>query len=738
MLNRIFTKVLTKTKLFLLFPMNYTFTYRFFLTFFLFSVTVFSQVNQPPGISVSGRDAYCPLSQVNIASNFTISDPDNIGIPNFYIQISSGYDQFNDVLILNGNHPTIITTWNVSEGKLTFSSSNSFQILYTDLQLAVRDVVFQSTNPSVVGEKFFSFTIDTKSFLPSTGHFYEFVPELRISWFDARQRAEDSNYFGLQGYLATITRQDEAQLIGEQATGTGWIGGSDAVTEGLWFWVTGPEAGTLFWQGGINGFSPNFAFWNQGEPNDLGDEDYAHITDPSIGIIGSWNDLDAAGGNGLYEAKGYIVEYGGMPGDPDISISGSTSIFIPEVDEVFGASVCDTGSVTLRATSTLGDIVWFDAAVGGNIIANGTTFTTPVLSTTTNYFAAVSVNGCLVTPRTLVQAIVNQTPTVTNFNETQTCQGTTAIISAEASAGNILWYDSITSTIPIFIGNVFTTPSLFNTTTYFVEAALGNCVSAIRTPVIVTVDTEEPSFDIPAEVILCRNIGSIDVEPTNTNANYAYTWFNEFDEIVGTNSLITIKQEGTYSVTATAVSGCESATKFFKVSASEISNFNASHIKIDDVTNSNSVLFLIDNLGIGEYEFSLDNANGPFSQQTFFENLSPGIHTLYIRDKLGCGIQTYQFFTLNYPKFFTPNDDGINDLWNLVGTDASFYQSIEIQIFNRFGVLVATLDKFSIGWNGFYSGNRMPTSDYWFLATLIDNNNLKIVRSGHFSLLRPN
>lgn len=36
------------------------------------------------------------------------------------------------------------------------------------------------------------------------------------------------------------------------AGGNGWIGASDADSEGIWKWVTGPENGTQFWTGDTN------------------------------------------------------------------------------------------------------------------------------------------------------------------------------------------------------------------------------------------------------------------------------------------------------------------------------------------------------------------------------------------------------------------------------------------------------------------------------------------------------
>ena len=158
--------------------------------------------------------------------------------------------------------------------------------------------------------------------MPSTEHFYVYKENIGITWSEAKDLAELSSYFGLQGYLVTIFSEEENIISAEQISGTGWIGASDEGTEGVWNWVTGPEAGTNFWNGNFTGGPAGglYSNWNTNEPNQSGDEDYAHITDNSVGIPGSWNDLPNAGGGGPYEPKGYIVEYGGMQGDPPLNI----------------------------------------------------------------------------------------------------------------------------------------------------------------------------------------------------------------------------------------------------------------------------------------------------------------------------------------------------------------------------------------------------------------------------------
>ena len=397
------------------------------------NITCFSQgfftvallINQPPEITANNRVAYCPLNQVNIAPNFTISDPDDTGIDAFFIQISSGYDTGADQLILTGTHPNINTSWNTNEGKLTLTPIGSAKISYTDLELAVRDLIFESTNADISSDRFFSFTIGDAFYLPITDHFYVYEENIGITWSDAKNLAQASTYYGLQGYLATVLIEEESVISAEQITGTGWIGASDEDNEGQWKWVTGPEAGTTFWNGNFSGSPaldptgiPYYSNWNSDppEPNQAGNEDYAHITDISIGDPGSWNDIPNTGATdptSPYHPKGYIVEYGGMPGDPVLQISASTSVYVPEITS-FDPELrnCTGGTMTFTATVSEGEIYWYDAPIGGNLVETGDTFTTPSLTSSKTYYVAASPEGCATAQRIAVDAIIDTTPVV--------------------------------------------------------------------------------------------------------------------------------------------------------------------------------------------------------------------------------------------------------------------------------------------------------------------------------------
>lgn len=316
--------------------------------------------NDPPVVTATGSQVYCPGGSLPVVESISITDPDDTTAASVSIQISSGYVNGQDLLTLTGSHPSITPSWSAVEGKLTLTGP----ALLTEFEAAVAGVVYSSSSPAPTGSRIFSITIGDANYLPETGHFYEFVAVPGITWTAARNAAALRTYYGLQGYLATLTSQAEADFSGSQALGVGWIGATDDATEGDWQWVTGPEAGTSFWSGGVGGTELTFAFWNANEPNDYpdgpvtpGQENFAHITDPSVtSSPGSWNDLPNAGGGGAYAPQGYVVEYGGMPGDPVLNISDNTLITMDNVPP----TASDPSPVTVYCSA---DIPVADVAV---------------------------------------------------------------------------------------------------------------------------------------------------------------------------------------------------------------------------------------------------------------------------------------------------------------------------------------------------------------------------------------
>nr|WP_298928630.1 T9SS type B sorting domain-containing protein [uncultured Allomuricauda sp.] len=159
---------------------------------------------------------------------------------------------------------------------------------------------------------------------------------------------------------------------------------------------------------------------------------------------------------------------------------------------------------------------------------------------------------------------------------------------------------------------------------------------------------------------------------------------------------------------------------------------------IDDLVNSDQTdpyNIEIIPLGDGDYEYAING--GEFQDDPLFFDVPPGENTVIINDKNGCGItEPLPFLVVGYPKFFTPNGDGIHDNWNVLGIETLTDPSVFI--FDRYGKLLKELDVTG-GWDGTFNGRQLPSSDYWFrLDYDRDDSGVVVARSvrRHFSLVR--
>ena len=326
----------------------------------------------PPDLDVSGSYEYCG-SPVLLASGLTITDPANQTIRSAFVQIGTGFTPGQDVLSCT-NAYGITSSYNATYGVLYLSG----QATTSQYQSVLRSILYSNSSGSpVTGNR--QIIISLERYNPVTDHYYRYVTAANIKWGVARLDAERTMLFGVKGYLVTVTSDDESNFLLYQMSGNTWLGGSDFFSaESDWYWMTGPEAGTLFWQGEEGGTEITYANWNFGvEPNNYNwpnatniDEVFAHMYAPGGGNpAGTWNDEVPN-----YSAAGYYVEFGDMPGDPDIDIEGIVSVNvvtgIPISPSITGSnSVCPNATAVTYTTTNVSGHNYLWVVTGGTIIS---------------------------------------------------------------------------------------------------------------------------------------------------------------------------------------------------------------------------------------------------------------------------------------------------------------------------------------------------------------------------------
>lgn len=215
--------------------------------------------------------------------------------------------------------------------------------------------------------------------------------------------------------------------------------------------------------------------------------------------------------------------------------------------------------------------------------------------------------------------------------------------------------------------------------------------------------------------------------PRNDLSNFSFDWGN------GINSPeFEIQNAGEYYLTITNNSTLCTKTKTIKVI--EILEPHIVDVIVDEVRLGHNIKIKMGRED--DYLYALDNISGPYQNFNTFTQVLPGNHVIYVKNNYNCTIVERNLFILGYPKFFTPNNDNINDNWQIVDYDRTIFTASNISIFDRFGKLITVINPSSEGWNGLYNGEILPASGYWFSVEITDlDGNINLTR-GNFSLIR--
>ncbi|NEW84394.1 MAG: hypothetical protein GZ094_18785, partial [Mariniphaga sp.] len=447
----------------------------FFLILLIFTAFVDTTKAADPVLTIKLTDStpvqYCN-GPVSFAESLIVEG--NFMLPGMKISISEGYNEGEDILVYSGSIGNIVGTWYNLQGYLILRGDASTTAdNYRD---AIKSVKYMNNKLiPTLGTRKLTISLDDADYYPGTSHFYRFVSKSGIKWTDAEAEAKSDQmmYYGLRGYLATITSMFENSFIQSKTKGVGWIGASDADVEGDWRWKTGPEGlmdsgkGLLFWKGTgyqakmnnpagaygpVNDAYHNWNKWDKGfssslssntwEPNNTGPngttgpnanpgEDYSHITvfPNNANDSYKWNDLPNSGGSGDYLPAGYLIEFGGTADDPKVDLIATLSL---QVNSIFFNTatinpICEGSSVTLNqpdANTPVATYVWdHPESLSNSAIANPVA--NPIITTE---YTVIGTRGKCVSQPTIFKVSVNPKPVSSLPPTYNICKGALAML----------------------------------------------------------------------------------------------------------------------------------------------------------------------------------------------------------------------------------------------------------------------------------------------------------------------
>ena len=151
------------------------------------------------------------------------------------------------------------------------------------------------------------------------------------------------------------------------------------------------------------------------------------------------------------------------------------------ITSILNDTLCGPGIATLTVVANNGIINWYENLASTVPISTGNQLITPILTAAKTYYAEAIYQNCK-SSKVSVNVIFNTLPIITLVQNDSICQGGIITLTAASDKGQIKWYESATSSLPLFIGSVFTTPFITASQSYYVEPVSGNCVG-LRVPV---------------------------------------------------------------------------------------------------------------------------------------------------------------------------------------------------------------------------------------------------------------
>lgn len=365
---------------------------------------------------------------------------------------------------------------------------------------------------------------------------------------------------------------------------------------------------------------------------------------------------------------------------------------------------CEGNNVTLSVNAaSFTTILWSSGQTAATILATAGTYTV----------SATFLNCTYTSVPFVVEEVI--LPPVSITGDAGYCSGSLAYLNATPGFDTYTWNNGSTgANISVQAGS------------FFVTATIGPCSTSSLAFTVVESPSPEPVITGPT-----MNCGGVPAVLSTTTPFTTYTWSNS--ETTPTTAV----QTGTYTVTVTNQYDCSGTSDPFSVVVNEdpLAGFTAdpsspqlpnTTVNFTDVSNPNGGTITGWQWDLGAQGSATNSQNATWTYPY------PGEYmvTLVVTTANGCVDTTVMAYTIrpaeiNIPNVFSPNNDGVNDTFNI--ENIQFFQN-EVSVFNRWGQPLLEVKNYRNTWRA----QDVADGTYYYVVRLDDGREF----TGHLTILR--
>jgi large repetitive protein len=394
------------------------------------------------------------------------------------------------------------------------------------------------------------------------------------------------------------------------------------------------------------------------------------------------------------------------------------------------------------------NLLWYSAATGGVGSTTAPIPNTAIFPATYTYYVSQStstVTGGCEGPRVAIVVTVDNPLQINVGLDSTICEGQSVkLLPVVTPAGAT--YEWRANGVPLstiddrFIKDATVNP--IDTGMYILKATLGGCskedtltVNVIWKPIINAGLTKAICLD---SSILLKGIVS-----HNSGDSISYLW-SPTDSLATPDALQTLAYPTkttfyTISFQTKPIYGCDfKGSSVVKLVVQKVDKAFAGN----DTVAVKGVPHALMGSGGLNYTWSSPsgiNISNPFSQKALVTLNDDAQFYLKVTDAIGCEgrdtifIKVYNGPTYYVPNSFTPNGDGVNEIFRAIPVGMA---NTYFRIFNRNGQLMFETSQYLKGWDGTFNGKPQPVGTYVWVVSGKDRDYKKVEMKGTVNLIR--